>query len=56
MTEIYCVKCGSNTDTRSEKKVTKNGRYRLTGTCSICGSKKSMFISKDGKIKTPLNG
>ena len=51
MTAIYCVKCREFTNTKSEKLVTtSNGRYRLTGVCSTCGSKKGMFTNKQGKV------
>ena len=51
MTSIYCVKCRDATNTKSEKLITtKNGRHRLTGICTICGTKKGMFVSKDGVI------
>ena len=55
MTAIYCVKCCEATATKSEKKtVTKNGRNRLAGICTVCGTKKGMFVGKDGKIvKSP---
>ena len=55
MTSIYCVKCRDATNTKSEKLVTtKNGRYRLTGICATCGTKKGMFVSKDGIITKTL--
>ena len=55
MTSIYCVKCRDATNTKSEKLVTtKNGRYRLTGICTTCGTKKGMFVSKDGTITKTL--
>jgi hypothetical protein len=56
MTEIYCVKCRTFTDTKSEKLVTTvNGRNRLAGICKECGSKKGMFVGKKRKFtrKTP---
>ena len=55
MTSIYCVKCQDATNTKTEKLVTtKNGRYRLTGICATCGTKKGMFVSKDGTITKTL--
>jgi hypothetical protein len=55
MTSIYCVKCRDATDTKSEKLVTtKKGRHRLTGICATCGTKKGMFVSKDGTITKTL--
>jgi Domain of unknown function (DUF5679) len=55
MIPIYCVKCRTTTKTKSEKLTTTvNGRYRLAGICSTCGTKKGMFVSKDGNVtKTP---
>ena len=51
MTAIYCVKCQEFTSTKSEKLVTTaNGRYRLTGVCSSCGTKKGMFTNNSGKV------
>ena len=55
MTSIYCVKCRDATNTKTEKLVTtKNGRYRLTGICATCGTKKGMFVNKDGTITKTL--
>ena len=58
MEQIYCVKCQEFTDTKPKTRklvTTSNGRYRLTGVCIVCGSKKGMFANKDGKVrhKTP---
>jgi rRNA maturation protein Nop10 len=56
MTQIYCVKCKKFTNTKSEKSVKGNkGRYRLTGICSTCGTKKNMFLNDQGTFtrKTP---
>ena len=51
MTAIYCVKCHNTTNTKSEKlTTTANGRYRLAGICSICGTKKGMFVNSNGKV------
>src|SRR5579859_343402 len=51
MTAIYCVKCREFTSTKSEKLVaTANGRHRLTGVCSSCGTNKGMFANKSGKV------
>ena len=51
MTKIYCVKCRNSTDTKSEKRlITENGRHRLSGICSICDSKKNMFVGKNWKV------
>ena len=55
MTAIYCVKCREKTNTKSEKMTTTvNGRNRLAGICSVCGTKKGMFVNSQGKItKSP---
>ena len=47
----YCVRCRGKTPTQNVKYTqTKNGRHLLKGTCAVCGSKKSQFISaKQGK-------
>lgn len=56
MTAIYCVKCREFTSTKSEKLVTTaNERYRLTGICSVCGSKKGIFTNKSGKVIRKTN-
>ena len=50
--ETYCVKCREKTKSHSENIVTmKNGRHRLTGICSVCGTKKNTFVSKDGTFR-----
>jgi len=55
MTEIDCVKCRKATKTKSEQRLTtKNGRNRLAGICSTCGSKKNMFVGGNWKVtKSP---
>jgi hypothetical protein len=58
MSEIYCVKCRefTNTKPKAGKLVTtSNGRYRLTGICVDCGSKKGVFTNQYGQTtqKTP---
>jgi hypothetical protein len=51
MTAIYCAKCKEFTNTKSEKLLhTANDRYRLTGICTACGTKKGMFANKSGKF------
>ena len=43
---IYCLKCKQKTDTTNNVEVkSKNGRAMIKGNCSICGTKKSVFIS-----------
>ena len=47
MTDIYCVKCRKKTPTLNEQSIqTKNKRYANVGNCSLCNSKKYMFIKK----------
>jgi hypothetical protein len=56
MTQTYCVKCHTKTNSVSEKlEITATGRRRLVGKCVICGTNKHTFVSKDGtiKVKTP---
>ena len=45
--KIYCLKCKMKTDTSGDitKTRTKNNRNLIRGTCSICGNKKSVFVS-----------
>lgn len=48
--EIYCLKCKKKTDTiNTTQKTTKNNRNMIQGNCVICGTKKSMFVSLEGK-------
>lgn len=46
---VYCVKCRQKTETNNPqvKKLQVKGRtkYQLAGTCAMCGSKKSKFVS-----------
>src|SRR5271169_5924851 len=43
---LYCVKCKKKTETTSITRVmSKNNRSMLKGTCTICGKKKSSFVS-----------
>ena len=58
----YCLICKKNTDNINSKMIkTKNGRLQLKSQCSICGNKKSRFISQDFGLfdslglNTPLN-
>lgn len=44
---IQCMKCKQKTPTTGEQHTTdKNGKSRIIGKCSVCGSKKSMYVSK----------
>ena len=43
---IYCFKCKLKTGTLdSIKKTSSNGRNMITGICSVCGTKESVFLS-----------
>ena len=61
---MYCLVCKKDTGDKDRKVVeTKNGRYRLTSKCSVCGKNKSKFIKKQEAsgilsslgLKTPLS-
>ena len=42
---MYCVKCKRKTDTLNKgSRITKNNRKMSTGTCAVCGSKKTQFV------------
>src|SRR5882757_11014652 len=44
--EIYCMKCKQKTMTSNLENVkSTNNRVRVKGTCAICHSKKSQFIT-----------
>ena len=46
--QTYCVSCKRNTGNKNAKLFkTKNGRLMLKSTCSVCGHKKSRFVSKN---------
>lgn len=50
MESIYCLKCKKKTDTNNiTQKKTKNNRNMIQGTCVVCNTKKSKFISLEGK-------
>ena len=51
MTEgMYCVKCRRKTASKNVSvKQAKNGGVYQTGTCAVCGKRKSMFVSRDGR-------
>ena len=62
--KTYCVVCKKDTENKNPKVFnTKNGRLILKSICSVCGNKKSRFISKnEGSgllsslgIRTPLS-
>lgn len=45
--KIYCLKCKSFTDTTNEKYHKIKSRCQLKGFCTVCNSKKCMFVSPD---------
>ena len=45
---IYCLKCKKKTETKNLKDgVTKTARPVKTGNCSVCDTKKSVFVKMD---------
>ena len=43
---IYCLKCKQKTETLASFELkSSNGRNMIKGTCSVCGTKKSVFVS-----------
>ena len=43
---IYCLKCKQKTETTDYLEIkSSNGRNMITGICSVCGTKKSVFVS-----------
>ena len=43
---IYCLKCKPKTETLAAVELkSSSGRNMIKGTCSICGTKKSVFLS-----------
>ena len=62
--ESYCLKCKKHTkNIDPQVSSTSNGKFMILSKCTICGSKKSKFIKKQGAsgllsklgIKTPLS-
>ena len=60
---IYCLKCKKNTKNLDAKIMkSKKGRFVLSPTCAVCGSKKSKFMKEQEAggllsnlgIRTPL--
>ena len=53
----YCVKCRKKTTSRNVTvRRAKNGRMYQTGTCTVCGKGKSMFVSRGGRRGDGLIG
>ena len=43
---MYCVKCKNKTNALNlQNVVSKNKRNMLSGTCAICGTTKTKFVS-----------
>ena len=56
--KTYCLVCKKNTEDKDAKAIkTKNCRLVLSSKCSVCGNKKTRFISeKEGSgILSSLN-
>lgn len=50
--EAYCVKCKAKREMReAEKKVMKNGRPMMQGTCPVCGTKLTRILGKEEAAK-----
>ena len=48
----YCAKCRRKTPNRNVTvRRAKNGRMYQTGTCTVCGKGKSMFVSGSSRQK-----
>ena len=47
MQTTYCVSCRKTTRNKNANLFkTKNGRLQLKSICSVCGKRKSQFVSK----------
>ena len=54
---MYCVKCRRKTPSRNVTvRRAKNGRMYQTGTCTVCGKGKSMFVPRGGRRGDGLIG
>ena len=62
--QTYCVSCERNTGYTHEKVIkTRNGRLQMKSHCSVCGKRKSQFVSNQKasgilsslRIRTPLS-
>ena len=53
--KIYCIKCRRDTENIDRKMVrTKNNRLVMQSKCSVCGTKKSIFV-KEQEAKSLLS-
>ena len=47
---IYCLKCEQKTEKLDGiEKTSSNGHNMIKGTCSLCGTKKSVFVSSKNR-------
>ena len=54
---VHCLKCKKKTnDVDPVVVMTKNGRFRMECTCSVCGKKKGKFVPKSEVGKKMGNG
>ena len=62
--QTYCVSCKRNTENKNAKVIkTKNGRLQMKSNCSVCGKRKSQFVSNQKAsgllsslgVRTPLS-
>ena len=55
---IYCLRCKQKTETLNGVEVkSSNGRNMIKGTCSVCGTKKSVFVSSTtAELQRPVQG
>ena len=44
--KTYCLVCKKLTDNNNSKTVKNKGRLMIKSICSVCGNKKSRFISQ----------
>ena len=51
---IYCLKCKQKTETLDGVELkSSNGRNMIKGICSVCGTKKSVFVSSTASTAAP---
>ena len=55
MQSTYCISCKKMTGNKNSKVFkTKNERLQLKSNCSVCGKRKSQFVSKGSGILSSL--
>ena len=52
--KTYCLVCEKLTDNNNSHTVKKKGRLMMESTCSICGNKKNVFVSKGSGLLDSL--